>query len=44
MPEYVALVHHHNMSTDDGEGAPPSVEEVEQQFLAMERRGIARIH
>lgn len=44
MPEYLALVHHHSRATEDDEGEPPSVDEVESRFLAMERAGIARIH
>ena len=44
MPEYAALIYHYEIATDDGEGPPPSIEDVEAQFLVMERAGIARIH
>lgn len=43
MPEYLALLHHHNLANSEEE-APPSIEEVEAGFLAMERMNAARIH
>ena len=44
MPEYAALLHHHNLANEDGEESPPSVDDVNAMFLRMERAGIGKIH
>lgn len=44
MPEYAALIHHHNLTNDSEEGPPPDASEVTEMFLRMERLGIGRVH
>lgn len=44
MPEYAALLHHHNLADQDGEQAPPSEDDVTAMFLKMERAGIGKAH
>jgi len=46
MPEYLALTHFHHATAPgvDDEMAPPEIEEMERQFLEMERRGVARLN
>lgn len=45
MPEYLALLHHHNLANEDGgEPEPPSPEDVNAMFLRMERSGIGKVH
>ena len=44
MPEYAALLHHHNLANEDGEESPPSANDVSAMFLRMERAGIGKIH
>ena len=45
VPEYLALVHYQNANaSDDADQAPPSVDDVNDMFLMMERAGIARLN
>lgn len=44
MPEYAALLHHHNLANEEGETEPPSVDEVNAMFLRLERAGVGKIH
>lgn len=44
MPEYAALLHHHQKANATDEAPPPSIDEVEAGMLAMARAGIARLN
>lgn len=44
MPEYAALLYHHNLSDEEGGQAPPSEADVTGMFLRMERAGIGKAH
>lgn len=44
MPEYAALIHHHQIANEGEEEAPPSADDVSDMFLRMERAGIGKIH
>lgn len=43
MPEYLALTHYRNATSDEGEPLePPSVDEVNDMFARMESAGIGK--
>jgi hypothetical protein len=45
MPEYLALLHHHEIANDSGEdGPPPDAADMADAFARMEQAGIARVH
>jgi hypothetical protein len=45
MPEYLALIHHHELANSaDDVGPPPDEAEVSAAFMRMELSGIARVH
>lgn len=44
MPEYLALVHYRQSTDGDGDGAPPpTADEMNAAFMAMDRAGIAKV-
>ncbi|WP_347271623.1 hypothetical protein [Rhizorhabdus histidinilytica] len=45
MPEYLALIHHHELANRaDDTGPLPDEADVTAAFARMERAGIARVH
>lgn len=44
MPEYLALSHFHNLSSDEGEPEAIDPADMTDMFLRMERAGIAKVH
>lgn len=45
MPEYLALLHHHELANDEGGDAEaPDSDEMNAAFARMEQAGIARVH
>lgn len=44
MPEYLALMHFHNLTDAEAQEDPPAPEDINAAFRRMERAGIVSLH